>query len=173
MNNTRFEQFTQVVLLGVSLLAGYAIVEQHFITPRKAQSGQDAKALVGKKPTLPLALWEKRTNIVLAIRSDCQYCLASVPFYRTLTALVHEPANKGKLSLSVVSPDPQETTHQFLAAEGVEADHVFSTALPSIGLHSTPTLLLVDGGGTIRAAYIGRLPEDGQAEVIRLVKGTP
>jgi hypothetical protein len=78
-----------------------------------------------------------------------------MPFYRRLSKLREQ---SGDLGLVIVSPDPLQETNALLRDQGVMAVKVVEAPLASIGVSSTPTLLVVDSTGVVRDVVVGKLP---------------
>lgn len=54
----------------------------------------------------------------------------------------------------------------YLKKLGVDINDVRQVSFGGLGVSGTPTLILVDGGGKVAAAWVGALPADKEDEVI-------
>jgi len=106
-------------------------------------------------------------TLVLALRKDCQYCEASMPFYKQLSSL----ERKGKLRahLLAIMPDSRAAGNEALQASGVEIQGVFEEPLASIQILGTPTLLLLDASGRVEKAWVGQLSAGEETRVVATV----
>ena len=63
---------------------------------------------------------------------------------------------------------------KYLEGQGVQVDDVKQATLNSIGVIGTPTLLLVDGKGTVAQVWEGKLKPDQEGGVLAVLKkGAP
>lgn len=147
-----------IIVLAVSL--GIVLVK-HYVLPDGARSAADMTLHAGGKLPLPEVDWKKNgRTLVLAVSSKCPYCAASVPFYQRLTK------ERGNTRLVIVMPQPAEEGQRYLSESGISADEVREARLGAVGIVGTPTLILVDETGTILKSWVGKLPEDKEAEVL-------
>jgi hypothetical protein len=171
------------IAYGAMILASVAAVAFMY-DARRARADHDADSkqtkqvtaatsLVGTKIAVPGGDWGKSgtNNVVLAISEKCPYCVASLPFYRKLAAEEH--AGRLKLLLTVVVAGPAAETRAWLAREGVAPDQVLDMPLVTIGVHRTPTLLVVDNEGTVTKSYSGKLDGSREVEVLQYLASSP
>jgi hypothetical protein len=124
----------------------------------------EAKALLGKTISLPGVQFPKDHNsLVIAVSTGCHFCKDSLPFYKELSV-----ESQGKVGLVAVLPQPQSEARAFLDQAGIATSQVVSANLDTIGVRGTPTVLLVDGNGKVKAAWVGLLDEKGQQEILSL-----
>jgi hypothetical protein len=143
--------------------AGAAICEAH-------TAGVPIQSLTKHQFKFAAPWQESDSTIVLALSAKCPYCVASIPFYRTLDGFVHRPLGKSKWSLTVISADPVESIRGFLDAQSITADHVFVTQLGALGLTATPSLLVIDSHGTVRAAFAGKLQPSEEESLMKMLR---
>lgn len=105
-----------------------------------------------------------RNTLVLVVSTTCHFCKDSLPFYKQLTNKA-----QGRLNVVAVLPQPQPDAQKFLRDANIETNQVVSSSLDSIGVHGTPTILLVDGTGKVSHAWVGRLDQKGQEELQAVV----
>jgi hypothetical protein len=109
--------------------------------------------------------WDSHSKtLILALRKGCEFCEASMPFYRRLSAIEHE--GKASAHLLAIMPDNKTSGSEVLRTAGIEIESVFEQPLKSIQVLGTPTLLLLDASGKVEKAWVGQLSPDGEAEVI-------
>lgn len=120
-----------------------------------------ARALVGSTVQLPgVDFTRKNKTLLIAISSTCHFCQESQPFYSQLTHTPGVTAN-----LIAVLPMPQSDAENYVHSTISPSLQVVSASLATIGVNSTPTLLLVDSKGKIEKAWIGKLDDVGQKQV--------
>jgi len=64
-------------------------------------------------------------------------------------------------------PQTSDESKKYLDELGVAIEEVKQAKLDSIGVHGTPTLILVDNQGVVMASWVGKLSADGEADVLR------
>lgn len=106
-------------------------------------------------------------TLVMALREDCGYCRASVPFYRKLTeALRKRP--EGATRLVVMSTDSVPAMSAYLKANDIQVDHVAAYRAGDLKIPGTPFLVLVDRAGTVKRVWRGKLATSQEREVFAL-----
>ncbi|HEY0796171.1 MAG TPA: redoxin family protein [Acidisarcina sp.] len=156
----RLENISNVAVIVAVLVFLGAMARNEFGTHK--QPDMSAGALIGKTVALPgVRFPEKTKSLVLAISTTCHYCKESEPFYRDLLA-----RSAGKVKVVAVLPQSQAEAQAFVKDEEMPSMQVVSAQLDSIGVHATPTLLLVDERGRVQNAWIGKLDEKGQQDVL-------
>jgi hypothetical protein len=154
------ERLTYLALLVTCVIASTVLVKNTFF-PRTPASGPK----IGTTVAIPSLSWSApNTYVVLAVSSQCHFCIESVPFYRSLSDWKQK--NHNDLKLVVVSPEATGTTEEFLRSNRIVADSVVSYPLQNIGVSGTPTLMIVDSKGVLKRVHHGKLQPDEQAEVI-------
>jgi hypothetical protein len=146
---------TSVALFG---FLGNSWYENHH-APRS--SATRARALVGRTVELPgVDFTRKGKTLVIAISSTCHFCQESQPFYRQLADM-----QGNKDNLIAVLPMPQREAEDYVHSTISSSFRVVSASLDTIGVSSTPTLLLVDSQGKVERAWVGKLDDAGQKQV--------
>lgn len=92
-------------------------------------------------------------SLVVFVSTTCHYCEASIPFYNKLHALSLDP--REKLGFYAVFPEPEGAVRDAKARLGLVANTLSGVRFQDIGVHSTPTSLLIDRRGLIAEAWIG------------------
>lgn len=118
---------------------------------------------------LPGVDWRKNGHtLVLGISTECHFCTASAPFFRTIAA--HAGSH---LKIVAVLPQPVNAGQEYLAREGVRVDQVLQLPLGRIGVRGTPTMILADGGGVVTNVWVGEQSPAEQPSVLRVLTGAP
>jgi hypothetical protein len=137
------------------IFLGYQTWERH-----KAAGGP-AKRLIGTTLHLPgVDFASRRKTLVIAISTSCRFCEDSVPFYRKLAENTNVQTH-----LVAVLPQPQAVAQSYVRNSIATSIQTISAPLNSIGVNSTPTLLLVDADGKVKNAWLGKLDDSGQKQV--------
>ena len=111
---------------------------------------------------LPNVDWKQnKTTVVLYLSTTCHFCNESSPFYQRLV----QAKAKGDFKPAVLPQNTDEAI-KYLESHDVKVDQVLSASLASIGVTSTPTLMLVSEGGVVFASWRGKLDENKESEVI-------
>ncbi|MGB7209514.1 MAG: redoxin family protein [Pyrinomonadaceae bacterium] len=128
-----------------------------------AQSPVPKTTPVGQAVPLENIDWAKnQKTLVLYVSTKCRFCTESGPFYQRL---VQENALKN-VKFVAVMPQPVEEGREYLTKLGVKIDEVYQTPLQSIGVRSTPTLLLVNDSGVVTDSWVGKLQPEREDQVI-------
>ena len=133
--------------------------------PSLSQAFASPESLVGRRISVPgHILPQNRDSLVLVVSTTCHFCKDSLPFYKKLTQRL-----KGRMNVVALLPQPVSEGESFLARAGVQADQVISASPVSVGTDATPTVLLLDGTGRVKRAWVGRLDRDGQVDLLNSV----
>jgi hypothetical protein len=109
-------------------------------------------------------------TVVLVLKARCEYCEASVPFYRRLVALDSAEALSG--SLLAVFPDPADTVRTVLREEGLAIDYRAGVSLAPWKVTGTPTLLVVSSSGRVLQVWRGRLSREEEELVVETIRAS-
>ena len=160
------ERVTYLALLVTCVIASTVLVRNAFVSRNSAIGPK-----IGTRVAIPSLSWSApNTYVVLAVSSQCRFCVESVPFYKTLSDWKQK--NHSDLKLVVVSPEATGTTEEFLRSNRIIADTVVSYPLQSLGVSGTPTLMIVDSKGVLKGVHHGKLQPDEQADIIGDLKKT-
>ena len=123
---------------------------------------------VGTRIELPVDLARADTrSVVLGLDVRCRYCRESSDFYKRLVASVGD----SDIKLLAYFSTPVQESREYLARMGIEGIDVRQVQLSDVKIHGTPTVLLVDGEGTILNSWVGKIPVDKELDVIREIVG--
>jgi thioredoxin-related protein len=158
----KIELLANIAIILVAVLIIVLVVKK-YITPDHQEAV--AGIPVGNKVSMPDVDWAKNgRTLLLVLQKDCHFCTESAPFYQRL---VRETAEQRNVRLIAALPNTVDESKQYLSNLGVSIDEVKQASLNSIGVEGTPTLILVDGTGKIEASWVGQLPPDKEAEVLK------
>jgi hypothetical protein len=124
-----------------------------------------ARALIGKKLNLQRGGVSLATDntIILFLSTECGYCKASIPFYRSLAAEPHH----APVFAAFIQP-PSEGSH-YLSSVNVHVDQVISPRSFVEYMSATPTLMIVNREGVVTDAWVGYLQPSDQKDILRKV----
>jgi thiol-disulfide isomerase/thioredoxin len=166
MSLERASQFSIIFLV---VVASVAIIDQRVSARRQPTRNNAALHLVGKKISIPSVSWDRTpTNVVVAMTTHCPYCASSMGFYRRLATAVQDASSK-KTAVVFVSPEPRDTTSNYLDQLSIAPYKVVSVSLKDLEISGTPTLLLVDDTGQVKHAYAGKLSDTNETTVLNLI----
>lgn len=166
MSTRRLDTLAQVGFLIMSLAVTVAAVH-YVITARAAARPRSPAAItVGTKLTLPAtATNEGRNHVLLAVlSSECRFCTESMPLYRRLVAA--RPVAEGRVRFRVVSVQPVAVMQAYLASHGLPSQGILTAEETGAYVRGTPSLILTDGGGVVRASWSGALPATEERDVL-------
>lgn len=148
------------VLLCVVLVKNYLLPKPQTI-PNSLLADNKKQLTPGAALSLPGVDWaQNEQTLVLALSSACRFCSESAEFYQRLSM------EHGKTKLIAVLPQPVEEGKKYLNGLNVNIDHVRQVSLPSFGVMSTPTLILVNRKGVAINSWVGKLRPDREREVL-------
>ncbi|MGA3327407.1 MAG: hypothetical protein ABSF45_23335 [Terriglobia bacterium] len=154
------------VLLSVVLVKQFLLPQAH---PARPPAGPPVAKGTNLKSSLPGVDWARNgRTLVLAISTQCHFCTDSAPFFQRLNK---EVGNGVKLL--AVLPQPLPDSHQYLEKLGVHVDDIRQGPLNAIGVHGTPTLMLVDKTGIVDDVWEGKLKPDQEEQVLTALKNGP
>jgi hypothetical protein len=108
-------------------------------------------------------------TLVIMMSTKCKFCLASLPFYSQIGD--RENAMNGVLHIVAAFPNSSEEVNRFAAENFFPIETVAGLNLEEVGLRYTPTLVLVDNGGTILDTWVGQLTQEGEQSVLGKLVG--
>jgi len=150
-----FDRVLNVLLL-VAVVYGIAAMRPTTPKPATYQPGETVSAITGVSYAAA-----NRTG-VLFVRSTCQFCTESMPFYQELV--------KGGATLVAISGEPKKNLDAYLDSHGlsIASATVERTSWPK--LSGTPTLVVVDSAGKVVGSWVGLLSATDQRRVRELLQ---
>ena len=103
-------------------------------------------------------------TLILALDTRCRYCAYSLPFYKEL--IEARRANPGA-RLVAVFPESADEVNRFVRENGLDLKAIPAASFDSLGVAGTPTLILVDGSGTIQNFWAGQLSPEAEQQVVK------
>jgi hypothetical protein len=156
----RLEIATNVAILCASLLVA-ALAAKRLWEPSSPKPGGPS---IGAKVSLHGVDWStSNQNLVLALSTGCHFCSESADFYQRLIL----SAESNGIRVLAVLPQPISDGRTYLEELGVTVSEVVQSRLGAVDVSGTPTLLLVDGGGKIQKAWVGKLGPEQEQQVMK------
>ena len=160
----KIECAANLAIILVSCVLATVLFKNYLLVRPSEQigKGQSESQLVNAPTVSSLDIeWnQNRQTLILAISSSCHFCTESAPFYRKLAQ------NNRDTHLVAVFPQSVGEGREYLEKLGVSVDEVRQLSLDQLGVHSTPSLLLVDDSGVVKNFWVGRLPPDQETTVL-------
>lgn len=163
---SRLENLASLATILVSLLLS-AVLVKVFLLPQPGPAPNPAQPHPGMslKQSLPGVDWAKnKRTLILAISTQCHFCTESAPFFQRI-----QKERAKDVKMVAVLPQAVEESRKYLEGEGVQVDDVKQATLNAIGVIGTPTLLLVDGKGTVAQVWEGKLQPDQEGGVLAVL----
>jgi thioredoxin-related protein len=170
----KIEVIANVAIIVVACLLAIVLVKNYFFTKASQQANESESQRVQSESqpvnsatvsSLEIDWKQSRQTLILAISSSCHFCTESAPFYKTLAR------SKGDTRIIALLPQPVEDGRKYLEKLGVSVDEVRQTGLEKIGVHGTPTVMLIDASGAVKNSWVGFLSPEAELDVLRAVKG--
>ncbi|MGA9995841.1 MAG: hypothetical protein WBP93_10520 [Pyrinomonadaceae bacterium] len=167
----KLEIGANVAIILVAILIGAVFVKNYLLSSRNAPENRDFRVPAGTKMALSATDWAQNgQTLLLVLQKGCHFCSESAPFYQRL---VRETAGHGTTHLLAVLPQTTDESKRYLNDMGVTIEDVKQAELDSIGVRGTPTLILVNNQGVVMNSWAGKLPADGEADVLRHLQEKP
>jgi thiol-disulfide isomerase/thioredoxin len=156
----KLDHIANAFIIGTCLfIAGTLAYRSRTLSPPPYRAG-DTLTDKGK-----LGLAGAPRTLVVVTNSYCHFCSESMPFYQKLSQLSRR---SGARFVAATAEDP-ERNRAYLGANGVFADAVVSVWDSKLNIHATPTIIVVNSNGTVVGCWVGKLPEQAEAEVERVL----
>ena len=112
---------------------------------------------------------KSRKTLVLFIRSSCDYCIKSLPFYREIT---NDPSHRRpERRIVVAGVEPALTLEAFTRQNHLLVDGVVSVRPETVRIRAAPTLVLVNSSGVIERIWVGEQPGARRAAIMKILGG--
>jgi hypothetical protein len=164
------ERTVHICVIAVCLVSLALLLERRFLPNGSAPSAASSeKALVGEHIEIAGLDWRSSPmNAVLYMNTRCHFCQESTPFYREITDA--QRSRRAGVSLSVLSAESPEVMREYLTKKQIVVDGVYKLSSPVPALTGTPTWLIIDAGGIVRQAFIGKLNGSKEKELLKIVQ---
>jgi hypothetical protein len=158
----RLEIITNVVQIGVASLVAVMLLT------RPQQVGAPEYAKGEKLPVLSGTDFSKHDrNLVFVVRSTCQYCTASMDFYRSVVQTRNQ--SKSDVAVIAVAPEALDTSRAYLDSYQLKPDEIVSIGPGDLQFPGTPYIILADSTGSVLETWRGQLSKDREVEFMKTV----
>ena len=104
-------------------------------------------------------------TLLIVVRSGCEFCSASMPFYRRLAETTRD---RNDVRVLIVTRDDTLVAGRYLGGYQLQLPVVTSIDVSrALNIAATPTLILVNRTGTVKNVWVGQLSSGREKEVIR------
>lgn len=146
-----------VILIGV-------VFTKTYLLHHDTAANKDYRVAVGTKVALPGIDWSRNgETLLLVLQRGCRFCRESAQFYQRL---IRETGTKRRVQLVAVLPQDVSESRQYLKDLNAPFDEVRQSALETLGVQGTPTLILVNAKGEVIESWAGKLPAEKETEVL-------
>src|SRR6185369_633438 len=154
---------TNIVVVVFALVAIGVLVKNYFAPPGAKTSVALTKGSVLRE-IAGVDYKQAPRTLILALNVDCRFCAKSVPFYNSLAEARQENAGQFNLVAAFINNDP-ELVKSYVEQKGLSVPAIPGVDLDKLGVHMTPTLILVDSAGKVLDSWRGELQPDGEREL--------
>lgn len=163
------EVTTNMAVLVAAIMLVAVFVRSYFATDptkRTAAAGKLASdTAIGEIKDLDLA--DTPRTLLMVLSSDCKYCIQSVPFYKTLSAMRDSLA--GRTKIVAIFPQDEQDVKAFLQEHQLEIEFRADVDFEKLGVSATPTLILLDSRRNVLNSWLGSLSKGEQEELAKTV----
>jgi hypothetical protein len=145
-----------VVAIGV--LAKSYFAPQGAAAPASIQNGSAFPEIAGADYK------QAPRTLILALKVECPYCARSVPFYNRLIEARQENAGQFNIIAAFINKD-EALVKSYAEEKQLPVQTIAGVELDKLGIHTTPTLVLIDSTGKVLDSWRGQLKPDGEREV--------
>jgi hypothetical protein len=159
----KIEAVANVIVILLAVVIGSVYLKDRYSAP--GPQGNEVKA--GDRLTR-LDGWDwaaHERTLVLALRKGCHFCEDSAPFYQRL--LTEQKRDGSSTAIVAAFPDAANAVKEVVQSEGLEVQALAGVPPEKLNVSGTPTLLLVDRGGTVLKAWVGMLSPKEELEVMK------
>ena len=164
----RINLAANIAIIVVVVLIGIVAVRNYLPSLRASKKNHDYRVAAGSNVSLPDVDWQKNgQTLLLVLDTKCPHCTASAPFYQKLAS---EAAQTRSVQVVAVLPQDIRESKQYLSELNVPIDQVRQAGFDVLGVHGTPTLILVNQDGKVEQSWAGRLPAEKETEVLKRIQ---
>lgn len=165
MTATTLNRLANIALMSSVLVFGVTAWSNAHKARLMTHTGSDAFHIGDGAPDIRGVRYASMEQTLVVFASTrCKYCISSVSFFNRLKSVAQE--RKKKRSVVVVFSEPEPVVQKFKEKQGLMTDSVSGMNFDSLGVRSTPTMVLVGQTGKIARTWGGT--SDGvEAEVWR------
>jgi|SRR6266853_6227999 len=154
-----------LVLVVLTVLAwGYFVNKQRPAFQNGLQKGQSLTQLSN------LDYSSAPQTLLIIMNTHCSFCAESMSFYKQLVKAQHENGNLSHIV--AVFPNPESEVKEYLQQNQLQIDTIPNVDFRLLNVSGTPTIILTDNKGKILDFWIGKLPEETELQIIKVITAT-
>lgn len=154
---------TNVVVVLFAVVAIGVLVKNYLVPNRVNTSGAVMKGSAFPE-IAGIDYKQAPRTLILALNVDCRYCSRSVPFYNSLAEARNEKPGQFNIVAAFVNPDTS-LVQSYAEEKRLSVQTIAGVDLEKLGIHMTPTIVLVDNTGRVLDSWRGALQPDAEREV--------
>ena len=141
-----------LAVLIVALILSALLIKKYFFQPVQAP---DYRIAANATLVINGINWaDSDRTVLVALAKECKYCSESAEFYRRLAAGV---ASQTNTRLMAVFSEKESEAETYLKQLDVPIKELRYVSLPSLGIRSVPTLVILDRNGVVTDMWMGKL----------------
>ena len=154
---------TNIVVVVFALVAIGVLVKNYFApSGAKTSVALTKGSLLGEIPGLDYK--QAPRTLILGLNVDCRFCSKSIPLYNSLAEAKRENSGQFNLVAAFINKDP-ELVKSYVDQKGLSVQAIPGVDLDKLGVHMTPTLILVDSAGKVLDSWRGELQPDSERDL--------
>lgn len=155
-------EFAAQIAIAIAVLVVAGVIVKRHVFPEKPFPQNIPNIRAGDQLHVQDVDWKlNQKTLVFFLNKDCHYCTTSAPFYRQLI----EEASKRNVQALAVFPNSPKEAQDYLRAVALPIAELRTGPLSAYKIAGTPTVVLVDGGGSVEGVWFG--DTSGREERIR------
>ena len=154
---------TNVVVIAFAVVA-IGVLVKNYLAPQAVKTSVAVKKGSVFPEIAGVDYQQTPRTLILALNVDCRYCTRSVPFYNSLAAARQEKEDQVNIVAAFINKDPA-LVKSYTDEKQLSVQAIAGVDLDKLGVHSTPTLILIDSAGKVLDYWSGELQPDGEREV--------
>jgi hypothetical protein len=163
----RMDLVANLAVILAALIVIATVVKNDWLA-KPLHISQAQTALKGTKLQVPGVNWERAPRtLIMALSTECRFCIQSIPFYKRLTTETRGLDNP--VPIIAVFPQQLSVAQAFVQTNQIHPDEVLSRSLQTMGISGTPTLLLVDNTGKVQEVWSGELSGSQESILIQQI----
>ena len=141
------------------------VLAKRFFAGSSENANLPEQISAGSKMDLPEVRWsDSRQTLLLVLSQGCHFCSESAEFYKQL---VQKAEGTNDTKLIALIPQAVSEGHKYLNELSISIADVRQVPVRSIHVRGTPSLILVDSQGIVKAAWLGKVSPESEAEVLK------
>ncbi len=145
-------EFAAQIAIAIAVLVVAGVIVKRHVFPERPIPQNIPGIRAGDQLHLQDVDWKlNQKTLVFFLNKDCHYCTTSAPFYRQLI----EEASKQNVRSLAVFPNSPEEAQEYIRSIALPIVEIRTGPLSSYKIAGTPTVVLVDGGGSVEGVWVG------------------